>query len=692
MPLIFNAMRILNSSIAACPPAVFLNNMKLFTEGTFHPACSRRKPSGRKCLFIMPIFLLSCILHILCAGAPGHAGQSTVITSETLSYEPGEKAYTAAGRVRIERDGTVIEADQMTYHEESSHLTASGNIRYDDPDVAINAGRAEINLETKSGTIFDADIHYKKDNYRLSAATIVKTGDNYYTSPEAVFTTCDPPSPAWCFKGRDIKAELGDTLTAKDVSFRIRNIPVLYTPILWAPILDDRTTGFLFPYIGYSDSRGFQITMPFYWAISENRDMTFVIDEYTGRGLGTGAEYRYILPGNAEGKWWAYHIRDSKLRKNFFELRAHHDHRPEGKAGGFLNINFVSERDFYREYKTDFGLRTNRFLESTAEVAIPLPGSRVYLLSQYWIDLKKDMPAPYQRLPEAGCVLNSAAAGPFLVSGSASITNFWKEKGVRGQRADIFPKITHAFGKDVSVLQSLGLRETLYSLHGDGDYPSRREALEYHAAGHVRLFKKYESFSHILEPSVSYTLTALSGHDFPLFDSAELLRERSLLELSLLNRIVNDRGEYMIFRISQGFDARRGDRPFLPLMFDAVIRKPLSLRFGAEYNVYTGEMERVYSDLSVRILETTFMAGQRYNRLNNVNTYVAGVGLRPAAHLAIDGDIRYDAEQKETREIGLNFTYISQCWGISLGFVKRPGDFSVSFLFELKGITKTLKI
>jgi LPS-assembly protein len=607
-------------------------------------------------------------------------------------YDQAANIYVAKGNVRIERADAVIEADEITYNKQTSDATASGNVRYHDNDVAITATRIELNLESKTGTIFDGDVLYKKDNYRISGKDIRKTGDVYYYSPEATFTTCDGPVPPWCFQGRDMDAAVGDGITAKDAFFRIKNVPVMYTPVLWAPLLTERKTGFLLPFVGYSDVRGLQVNIPFYWAISNNQDATFVAEEFTKRGLGTGIEYRYVFPGNVEGKWWGYHIQDSERGKDYFELRAHHDQRSTESIGGYLNINYVNEKDFYREFKTDLQARTNRFLESTGEIAIPFSSSRAYLLSQYYVDLKDNTQDPLQRLPEAGYVLNPTKTGPVYVSGSAAIANFWREEGTHGQRMDIFPRVTYAFGDDITVLQSLGLRETAYSLHDSGDNTLHREALEYSILGHLRFVKKYDSFTHVVEPSLSYTLVANSDNNLPIFDSAELSKRTSLTELSVLNRILGNQGELMVFRISQGFDSYNGDRPFLPLLFDLGIKQPLPLRLGAAYNVHTGNIESVNSDVTIKVSEVTFQVGQRYNRPNNVNTYEAGIGIHPFAPLTLMGKIWYDAEQSETREKSLNLIYMGQCWGFNLGFVKRPDDFSVSFLFELKGITKALKM
>ncbi len=636
---------------------------------------------------LLPL-ILSCVLLV----SPARADEETIVSADTLTYDASDETYRAHGHVRIERSGTVIEADEMSYHPPSADLVAAGNLRYEDPDVTIRASRVEMNLETKSGTLYDAEILHKRDNYRVSAGKLANMGDSFYASPEPLFTTCDPPRPAWCFQGRDMKAEVGNMLTAKSVLFRIRGMPILYAPALWVPILTERKSGFLFPYIGYNDSRGFQFTLPFYGVIADNQDATFVIDEYTKRGLGTGIEYRYVYPKNVEGRWWAYHIRDRELEKDYVEVRSRHDQRSAERMGGYLSINVVNERDFYREYKTDLQVRTNRFLESSGDVQIPFSNSRAYLLSQYWIDLKENARDPLQKLPEGGYVLNPTKIGHFSLSGSASVAHFWREEGARGLRADIFPRVTHAVGDDVTVTQSLGLRETAYSVSGYGDDSLHRESIEYSIAGHLRLLRKFASFSHILEPTVSYAFTSASESHLPLFDAAELFRDSSLVELSLLNRIVSDRGELMVFRVAQGFDTRNGDRPFTPLLVDAGVAKPVQARVGAAFNVHTGEVERVNSDIVVPMAAVTLTAGQRYNSPNNVNTYVAGVGIRPLSSLLLNGSIRYDAEESQTREIGFTLTYVSQCWGVTLGVVKRPDDFSMSFLFELKGITKALKI
>jgi LPS-assembly protein len=425
--------------------------------------------------------------------------------------------------------------------------------------------------------------------------------------------------------------------------------------------------------------------------LSENRDATLVLDEYTKRGLGEGLEYRYLEVGDIKGKWWLYHISDRELNKDFFEVKGLHEQRSTDGIGGFLSINYVNEKDFYREYSLYRDVRYNRFLESTGEVSLPLPGSRAYLLSQYWVDLKQDTKTVSQRLPEVGYVLNPTKVGDFWFSGTTAFSNFWSKEGADGQRIDIFPRVLHSFGDDITISQSLGVRETAYSLHGTGDDSPHREVVAYDITGHTSFFRKYDSFTHVVEPSLGYTLISNSENNVPTFDSAELFKKTSRIELSLLNRFYNKDGEILVFRASQGYEAYHEDRTFLPFRVEIGIKKPLFVRFGATYDVHTGKLENANSDVSVKISDTVISAGQRYNAQDNTSFVNAGINLHPFKPLYIESRIWYDAKEKATKDIVLSFKYLKQCWGVNIEFTKKPGDFNAVIMFELKGLTKEFK-
>ena len=621
------------------------------------------------------------------------AAEQIIITSKSLEYSKETFTYTAKGDVKIQKGDTVISSDEMRYNEQTSYVIAVGNVRYNDAEMSATASRVELDLERKTGRLFDAEIFYRKGNYYISGKEIEKRGEGHYFSTGATFTTCDPPVPAWCFRGKDIDAVIGERLKARDVSFRIKNIPILYTPYLWAPILTERQTGFLMPAIDYSRSRGGHLSIPFFWAISENRDATIIMDIYAKRGIGKGLEYRYIKPGGIKANWWLYHIRDTKLNKGFYEFRAFHDQRHRDRIGGFLNINLVNERDFYKEFSPHLEVRTSRFLESTGEISLPLgirsqglTDSRLYLLSQYRIDLKEDSKPP-QKLPEVGYILSPTKVGHFWVSAIATASNLWRDEGVSGQRLDIYPRILHSLGRDIVVSQALGLRKTAYSLHrqGEDDRYLHRGAIEYSILAHTSLSKRFGSLMHILEPSVGYVLIANSGNRLPVFDSTELFRRKSRIELSLLNRLVSRGGEFIIFRASQGLDPYKGGRPFLPLRLEVGVKKPIHLRLDTSHDLHEGRLESINSDLRVKTPRATILAGQRYSRQNDIILHKAGIELHPYKSLHMGGRLWYDAEEREIKDITINVKYMRQCWGLTVEYIKEPDDSTLAVMFELRG-------
>jgi len=640
--------------------------------------------------FLRLSFFLICFLSLISVCC--YAEEHTEIISENLEYLESSATYIARGNVRIQRADAIIQADEIQYSEQSSDMVATGSVRYEDQDVLITASKAELNFETKTGKLFDGEIFYKKDNYHISGSLIEKRGEDYYYSPEATFTTCDAPLPAWCFKGKHISALFGDTLKARHVSFFIKNLPVLYTPYFSAPILVERKSGFLFPTVGYSESRGFQFNLPFFWALSENRDITLNLNIYSERGVGEGLEYRYIEPYHAEGKWWFYHQQDTELKKDYFEVRARHEQRSPDTIGGFLNINYINDNDYFREFSNRIEVRTNRFLESSGEISVPFTNSRLYLLSQYWIDLREDDDDPPQRLPELGFVLNPTYINPLWIYLDATASHFWREDDVHGQRVDVYPRFLHSFGETVQMSQMIGLRETAYSLEDSQEENNpHRESFEYRAALHTRIMKTFSAFSHVIEPALGYHYITNNENNLEIFDETELYKEMSLIELSLLNRFLGRKGEFVSVRATQGFDTDQGYRPFRPLKLELAMRKPFSLRLTSDFNIYKGVFETIISDMSFNISEITFSASQSYDRENDITYYKAGIGIHPFKPVYLGMRLWYDEKEQEVQEFSADLKYLRQCWGFDLQYVKRPDDFSLSVLFELRGLMQGLQ-
>jgi LPS-assembly protein len=616
------------------------------------------------------------------------AAPQTVITSDKLEYFSDTKKYVATGAVVIRRDGAVVHADEATYFEETSEVNASGHFTYDDSLYSIKADRADINMDTNMGKLFDAEVFFKKENTHLKGREIERRGENYYYSSEGSFTTCDAPIPAWCFRGKEINAYQGERLKASDASFAIKGLPVFYTPYLSAPLLSDRQTGLLMPILGNSSTRGAEILQRFYLVIDENRDATFAVDYYSKRGVGTGMEYRFIEPGGIKNNLWVYHIKDTVLDENDWEIRDLYENRHPDSLGGYLNINYVNQQDFFRVFNPVREINTQRFLESTGELNMPYSNSRLYLLSQYWVDLENPQGNVPQKLPEAGYVLNYTRMGSFMYSLSATAADLWRQNGVSAGRFDVYPRLLNSVGSDVVLTQAAAVRGTSYFFYNeqDADNSSQRGAFEYNVVAHTRLYRDYSSFTHVIEPSIGYHFISSSNNDLPVFDTTELFTKTSTIELGLLNRAIIKGVEAVAFRITQDIDTYNSERPFLPVRVDLAMKRYLPLALETTYNVYTGEIETLSSDIVFQLPKTTISVGQRYNREENILMYSGSVAFNPYESLRVAAQMWYDAKGTGLQNLDVSVRYLRQCWGVRLEAVKNPGDFTVRVLFSLSGL------
>ncbi|GAB4388710.1 MAG: LptA/OstA family protein [Thermodesulfovibrionales bacterium] len=630
--------------------------------------------------------LLGALLVVVCLLAPAAPSRAAQTSMSALSIEQKGSVYEAEGSVVMERDGESLRASRVRYDEATGMAEARGGVLYEAPGIRIEAERAVMDLDAKTGEIYDATIYIKEGDYRIEGKEILKDGEDHYVVRGASLTTCPGPVPDWCISGRDVDIVLGDRVRVKGATLSVRDFPVLYVPYLQAPILTERKTGLLFPTFGYRKSKGIYWQQPFFWNIAENRDATLFMDAYSLRGVGKGLEYRYIEKEGVEGNAYFYHLRDTALNEDFYQVKARHEHRAGGPVEGYLDLDLVGKREFLRLYEPYLEGSSRRFLQSRAEVYAPFGNSRLYILGRYDMDLLEGtgQSTVLQRLPEAGYFQAPARVGPLLLEGRGSAANFEREDGEAGLRYDLDLAVTHAAGRGLVLTQRAGVRETYYDLRGGGSVTDH--ALSYRAALSARLERSFGSFRHALEPSVSYNLLTVGGETPPLMDALELPTETSSVELALMNRFFDGRGEFLTLRVAEALDAKGGDRPFLPLLFEVALRRPAYLASSVSYDVNHGFVERADTHLRLDAGRVSMYARHNYRKSEDITLLALGGSFQATRALTLTGGVQYDPEEGGLREMVSGLGYQSQCWAVRLDYIKRPDDYSFFVLITLKGL------
>ncbi|HUE86788.1 MAG TPA: putative LPS assembly protein LptD [Vicinamibacterales bacterium] len=241
-----------------------------------------------------------------------------------------------ADRVRLMREvecngsganaGQQIFADELIWNLTTGELEASGNVLVVTPSARLAAERVVFNTKTGLGTFYTASgsaslgdraaevksmFGTLEPDVYFFGEIIEKIGDSRYRLTKGSFTTCVQPTPRWDVVSGTATIQLEDYAILRNAVLRVKDVPILYLPVMYYPIQsDDRATGFLLPTYGSSTYRGQSVSNAFFWAINRSQDATLMHDWFLSRGQGAGAEYRYAASPVSSGSVNAYWLNE----------------------------------------------------------------------------------------------------------------------------------------------------------------------------------------------------------------------------------------------------------------------------------------------------------------------------------------------------------------------------------------------
>jgi LPS-assembly protein len=653
---------------------------------------------------------LALVIVLALAGL-AHAGSlrdgSAAIEAGSLDYSAG--VYSLAGGVSIAMPGLSVSAERALYDETAGTLVAEGSIHMVEGRMEVWAERADLNLRTRMGELHGVKVYVPEGGYRLNAGRLTITGPETFALTNATATTCAGTPPAWCVTGEEFDVQLGEQMTASNATFRIMDVPVLYIPYLWAPIITERRSGLLIPKVGYQGSRGGFIREPFFWAIAENRDATLTLDYYSRWGFGQSAEYRYIESPRASGEFRVHHMglfEDAPALeggRDYYEAEGSHQGHGELltlAAGG----RWTRDEDFYRTEDAMVEGRAERFLEATAEVFIrptEQSNSRIYTWAGNVQDIKNSVsPAEVPSVASVGVFVAPIALGPLTFAASADATEFMRDAGYEGTRAS-----GGATATATSMLGPLALDQEATASARHYSMVNAPSALEesadtsewaYVARATLPLERAYGSYTHTIEPGLAYYHRATSGEPPVELDRAEAGHaDRSEVALVIASRVHGPAGRYMTMRVEQPMDLASGENKARPLRAELSAGTPgadsETLGWGiagtAEYDHYMGKPLRGDVRAGLQRGEAMVMAGASYEMDENIETYLAEAALPVGEPLLLGGSMRMDARAPDKlEEARASVTWRAQCWQATVGYVKRPGDYQVLVEFRLAGL------
>ncbi len=663
------------------------------------------------------ILIMVLVAGIL-AGVPYEASSEVfpkkipvTVTADKLDYDRTNDVYYATGHVKIEQESVRLEADKVVMNNRTGEAVAEGKVYLQDAGEVVQADKLTINFYTRAGNITKGTIFMKKDNFHLKGDTIERRSENVYHVEKAIFTTCDEDE--WYLKADEMNIDLDRYATGSGVSFNMAGVPVLYTPYFLFPVR--RQTGFLVPEPGHSSREGFLINNAFFWAISDNKDMTLYSDYRERTGHGTGLEYRYENSRESSGQtyykyWDMYHDNPSR-----WEFRFQHQEEFAEDLSARADINLVSDDRYYYDLETKLENRSRPYLDSNAFYVERWNTAALYLMGQYSIDLTRTNEKTVQKLPELRyTIFDETIAGPLHLGFEGSAASFTRQEEDGARRVDFNPRLTAAFGgSGLSFTPHAGVRATFYDRSATTTEPTERKYFYAGADVNARISRVYGTdaeagigrIRHSIEPTLSYTyIPHIDQGDIPLFDSLDSVSIQNVTGIAVINRLTahyketKDSKDFttfdlMIFRLSQSYDLNVAKEnlstahPRSEVLGELYIKTPKLFTMSAtgSYDTYSRALSSHSEGAGITTNTVSLKITHQYLREPATEFLIGGTTLK-LGRWDLSAQWWRDVENKKTTQEEYRLHYGSQCWGIGISYVLKPGETRFMAMLDLKGL------
>jgi LPS-assembly protein len=471
------------------------------------------------------------------------ASRATLMAAEQLSGTTDE-VMRAEGAAELRRPGTTLTADVIVYEPPTDELQADGNVKLVRNEDVIEGPSLRYKLDRSEG-VFDKPRYTVRRNLQTGedlrtttgsghADSMEFLGENHIRMQNATYSTCGPDNPDWYAKAESLELDfVSEEGEGRNGTVYFKGVPVLYSPWLDFSLNNRRKSGFLTPTFGTSNRTGIDLIVPYYWNIAPNMDATIAPRVLGTRGFMLSNEFRYVDSSYSGVARLDYLFNDSILNRSRHALSLQHLQQFSPRVTGSLNINAVSDRDYY----TDLGSR----LSITSISNLARQGSLTYSGS-WWsatasaleYQVLANIKPVYSQVPSLA--LNAYRAD--LPAGAAfrlssSYTDFRIDDTSRdeGRRTVIYPQLSLPVQTSyLSITPKVGVHFSNYEL----DRGTTNAALPTSLSRSIPIFSLdastvFESDSDLLgqglvqtlEPRLYYVLSPHKDQsDYPVFDTA----------------------------------------------------------------------------------------------------------------------------------------------------------------------------
>jgi len=685
----------------------------------------------------------------LCPPVARPAALQNGIDADTINLQADHAWASEAGVYTLDGNAVALygrqrlEAENIIYRKDSGEIEAQQGVHYTGPGLYVSGESAALYPELKQGELRNADYTLYEQHGRGEAKVLYLDGVSKQRLEDAYYTTCPQGKKNWVLSAREVELDEAEgTGTVRSAKLHLKGIPVLYTPYATFPIDDRRKSGLLVPKYGQTIETGLDVSIPVYWNIAPNRDMTIVPRYMSDRGTMLGTEFRY-LNAHSSGTFTGDYLPSDKLRdddyRSLVSLRSYWTPIPR------LRTRIIASNASDENYFEDLGnslLQTSQTnLERTVAADYNGDWWDLSMMVQDYQTVSANIPSsqrPYKQLPQIAFSANpDRRLLGMKFDTSAELNHFIHSDNsvVEGSRLDVQPRLSLPVYRTAWYADpAIGVRHTVYNLSntqaGTDNSPSRTTPITSLDAG--TFFERNghwgnNDYVQTLEPRLYYLYVPYRDQDnLPVFDTGDydfnywtLFRENRFsgpdrmgdanqLALALTSRILDPASGRQLISASLGsllyFSDRNVTLPGNPVETDdssdliGEVTVALARHWNADavlhWNPHNSTTSRNDYRLQYRrgprqLVNLSYRQQRDYLEQTDLSILWP---LSPAWHIV--GRWYYSLQSSETIETLAGIGYESCCWALQLlgqSYINNTeGDYnnSVFLQLELKGLGK----
>ena len=659
------------------------------------------------------------------------------VKADSISFDRGTKTYIAEGRVEISQGNRRITADRVVLNSETNEAEATGKATLIQGEDSIRAEKMKIDLDTDLGIVIQGTLFLKRQNYYLRGEEIERVGEDTYRVRGATFTTCDGDWPSWRFTGGEALVTLEEYADVWGATFQVKNVPILYSPYLFFPVKSQRQSGLLFPRVGFSDTAGARVDLAYFWAIARNMDATFYLDVASEKGIGEGAEFRYVRKSESYGGLYGYHFREGEeYRQKYtdkldrkpdrWQANLTHDEYFDPSFFAKARLRAFSDRQYFVDYGSTYAEQSTEQVYSILSLTKNWERFSFFGEGRHTVDLRQEDKTTLQYYPLTNFVgiRQPLFSSPLFFNFESSYGYFFREQGATGNRVDLYPRVSLPLkwgGLEFNT--QLGARETWYAGVSEGDESRSRELWDFQTSLGSDLYRVFDTgweripkIKHVIRPEISYLyIPDVDQSDIPYYDRA--VPKTNAVFYGVTNRVIGkvvDKSqtryhEYLYFKIGQTYDINEltrslgpssdPRRPFGLIASELRLKglQYIQLENIASYDPNEGDFQTSYTLLGLSDGRGDSLSLEHYWRNETENQINGTLLIRILPSLDFSYGRRYSLFNEQTLDTTYGLTFRHQCWGLGVTYQETPtvsgapAEKKIWFMFTLTGVTQVGK-